>query len=97
MPVNMGSKCHTSFCNIPQFRQRKDLKSTAVRKHRARPASKIPNSPEFFYRFITGTEMKVISIAQLNLTVQILEIVGGDSAFDRSGSCLLYTSDAADE
>ena len=56
--------------------------TSAVGQDGAVPVHEPLKSAEPFYDFVSGAEMKMIGVAQFDLTLKSLQIIGGESAFD---------------
>lgn len=78
----MGGEGDALLLDVPQLSQRKHLKPAAVRQDGAVPAGELSNAAQLFHRFIPGTQVQVIGVAQLHLAVQVFQIVGGYGALD---------------
>ena len=63
------------------------MKSSAVRQDRAMPVHEFMQTTHLLHHIITGADMKVIGIGQLDLAVQLFQIMGRYAALDgRLGS-----------
>ena len=49
-------------------------------------------SAEFFHKLVARAQMQMICVAQLNLTVDILEVICRDGAFNRAAGCDIHKS-----
>ena len=97
-PVNMGSEGHALFLNMSQRSERKDLKPAAVGQNRAFPPGEAVQPTHAADHLISGPKMQMVGIAQHDLALQRLQVIGGNPALDGSrgrdihkGRCLHRT------
>ena len=64
-------KGYTFFLDVAELRERKDLKAAAVGENRALPSGEFMQTAELFYLVVSGTQVKVICVAELHLTFNI--------------------------
>ena len=70
--IKVRSKRHALFIDLTKAGQGKHLKSAAVGKNRAIPVHKLMEAAHLTHHIVTGTEMEMIGVAQLDLTAQLL-------------------------
>ena len=79
--VDVGIKFYAIFADLSQACQRKYLKSAAVCKYGAVPCHKFMQAAHIPHQFISGSEVQMICVGQLNLTADGLEIRRGERTF----------------
>ena len=67
----MGSKANALLGYLSEAGQRKDLKSAAIGKYRSLPIHKLMKSAHIVYELVSGTDMQMVGIGELYLTVKI--------------------------
>ena len=77
-------KGYTFFLDVAELRERKDLKAAAIGENRAVPAGEFMQTAELFYFIISGTQVKVICVAELYLTFYVFQVKSRNSALDRA-------------
>ena len=83
--VQMGSKGHALFLNLTETGKGKHLKAAAVSQNRAIPPHELVKTSQGLDHVITGTKMKMVGIAQFDLTTQLFfQVERIDAAFDGS-------------
>ena len=83
--VQMGSKGHALFLNLAETGKGKYLKAAAVSQNRAIPPHELVKTSQGLDHVITGAQMKMVGIAQFDLTTQLfLQVKGIDAAFNGS-------------
>ena len=83
--VDMGGEGHALLPDVPQLGQGEHLEAAAVGEHGAVPAGEGPDAPQSPDRLVTGAQVEVIGIAELDLASQLLQVIGGDRPLDGSG------------
>ena len=90
--VDMRGEIDALFFYLAELCERKDLKSAAVREYGPIPSGELMESAEFFHKLVARAQMQMICVAQLNLTVDILEVICRDGAFNRAAGCDIHKS-----
>ena len=80
--VDMRGKGHALLLDFPEPGQGEDLKTAAVGEHRSVPLHEAVQTAHLPHQFISGPEMEVVGIRQLDLTAQFLQVVGRDRTLD---------------
>ena len=68
--------------DLPQRGQGEHLESAAVGEHGAIPVHKLVKSPQLLDHLVAGAQVEVIGVGQLNLTADVLQVVGGYRPLD---------------
>ena len=80
--VHMRAEGHAVLGDLPKLCERKDLKPPAIGEDRTVPIKKLMESAHSVDEIVTRTDMQMVGIRKLNLTSDLTQIVGRDSAFD---------------
>ena len=81
--IEVRGEGHSLLIDFTETGQRKHLKSAAVGKDRPIPVHKLMKTAHFTHHIITGAKMKMIRVAQLDLTPQLfLQIKGIHAALN---------------
>jgi hypothetical protein len=73
--VQMRLKSHPIVRHLAQFCQAEDLKSSAIRQHRARPTGEGMEPTQFSHDFMSGTQVKMVGIVQDKPKSETLKVI----------------------
>ena len=82
VPVDMAGEGDALLLDLPQRGQRKHLKATGVRQNRPIPIHKFMEAAHLPHHLVTGTEMQVVGVGQLDLAAHIFQIQRRNAALD---------------
>ena len=83
VPVQMAGEGHALLADLPQSRQREHLEPAGIRQDGAVPAHEPVQPAHGAHHVVTGAQMQVVCIGQLDLRAQaLLQIDGADAALD---------------
>ena len=68
--------------NLTKLRQRKDLKSAAIRQDRFIPRHEFMQTAEVADQLISGSHVQMVRVGQLDLTADALQILRRERALD---------------
>ena len=85
--IKVRGESHALFIDLTKAGQGKHLKSTAVGKDRAIPVHELMETTHLTHHIVTGTEMEMIGVAQLDLTAQLLFQIKGIHAALNGSLC----------
>ena len=80
--VHMGLEVYAFLPNAAQFGKGKHLESAAVGEDGTIPVEELMQTAQLVNHAVAGTDVQMVRVGQLDLTVQIVEIHGGDTALD---------------
>ena len=72
--VNVGVEIYSLLLYLSELSKREHLKSAAVGKYRSVPVHKLVKSAHFIYYIISRTNVKMIGVAKLHLTLEVFEV-----------------------
>ena len=78
----MGGECDAFFRDFAERRQRENLEAAAVGQNGAGPVHKAVQTAEGSDNVFAGAEVQVIGVGQLDLTADLFQIFGGQTALD---------------
>lgn len=81
-PVNMAVEGDTLLRDLTKLRQRKDLKSAAIRQDRFIPRHEFMQTAEVTDQLISGSHVQMVRVGQLDLTADALKILRRERALD---------------
>ena len=87
---------YTLLGDLAERCQREHLKSTAVSQDRTTPVHEFVKSSHVVNQFITGTNVQMVSIGQLNLTVEIHKLGRRNSALDGGAGSHIHENGSLD-
>ena len=80
--VHVAVEGHPLLRDLPQLRQRKNLESAAVGQNRFFPGHELVQAAQVANQFITGAHVQMVSVGQLDLTADCLQILRRERALD---------------
>ena len=81
-PVNVAVEGDTLLRDLTKLRQRKDLKSAAIRQDRFIPRHEFMQTAEVADQLISGSHVQMVRVGQLDLTADALKILRRERALD---------------
>ena len=82
--VNVRSKTNSLLGDLAELCQGENLKSAAIGENRAIPIHKLADTAHVADESITRTEVQMVGVGKLDLTVKLAELHRVNTAFDRS-------------
>ena len=82
VPIQMRCKGHTLLPYFPQTGERKNLKATGIRQNRPIPAHEPMQAAQRTDYLITGAQMQMVGIGQLDLTAYFFQVEGAEPSLD---------------
>ena len=90
MAVQMRSEGNALLRDLAKLGQAEHLESAAVGQDWTVPTGEFVQTTHICYQLIAGTKVQMIGIAQHHLCADLLEVLGGQTALDRTcGSYVL--------
>ena len=86
MSINVRGEIDTLFLDLSQGCQRKHLESAGVRQNGTIPIHKLMQAAEIVYELVARTNVQVVSIGKLDLTIYVNKVNGGNAALDSGAS-----------
>lgn len=80
--IDVGGKGNALFRDLPQPGEGKDLKAAGVGEDRAVPVHEFVKSSQLPHHIVSGTQVEVVGVGELDLAADLLEVMGGDCALD---------------
>jgi hypothetical protein len=84
------------LCYFAKRGQRKYLKSTAIRQNGSLPVHKLMKTTHVMDQLIAGTDVKMVSIGKLNLTVEIDKLGGRNTPLNGCASSYVHKNGGLD-
>ena len=82
MAVDVRGEINALLLDFPQTGEGKYLEAAGVRQDGAVPVDEFVKPAQLADNPVAGAQMKVIGIAQFNLTAHLLQVMSGNAAFD---------------
>ena len=81
MPVKVAVKRNALFFYLSELCQRENLKSAAVGQNGSVPMNELVKSARFRDKFVAGSDVQMICVAQKHLAAERFQVVRADGAF----------------
>ena len=81
VPVKVAVKRNALFFYLSELCQRENLKSAAVGQNGSVPMNELVKSARFRDKFVAGSDVQMICVAQKHLATERFQVVRADGAF----------------